>query len=56
MVFLESRRCGFCTVTGGRKKDKGLEVLCIYTFSGPHKLLKKLETLLVDTDLAQSIV
>ena len=30
-----------------KKKGIGLEVPCIYIFSGPHKLVKKLETLLV---------
>jgi len=43
--FLKAGGNGCCEVTR-RKKGKGLEVPCVYTFSGPHKLVKKLETLL----------
>ena len=44
--FLKRGGNGCCEITGRRKKGKGLEVSCVYTFSGPHKLVKKLETLL----------
>ena len=43
--FLKRGGLGWCEITGRRKKGKGLEVPCVYTFSGPHKLVKKLETL-----------
>ena len=42
--FLKRGGLGWCEITGRRKKGKGLEVPCVYT-SGPHKLVKKLETL-----------
>ena len=45
--FLRRGGSGWCEITGRRKKGIGLEVPCMYTFSGPHKLVKKLETLLV---------
>ena len=44
--FLKRGGNGCCEVTGRRKKDKGLEVPCVYTYSGPNKLVKKLKTLL----------
>ena len=45
--FLRRGSSGWCEITGRRKKGIGLEVPCVYTFSGPHKLVKKLEALLV---------
>ena len=47
-VWYFVRRGGavWCEVTGSRKKGNGLEVPCTYTFSGPNKLVKKLEALL----------
>ena len=44
--FLKRSGSGWCEITGRRKKGIGLEVPCVYTFSGPDKLVKKLETLL----------
>ena len=44
--FLKRGGSGTCEITGRRKKGKGLEVPCVYTFSGPSKLLKKLESIL----------
>ena len=44
--FLQRGGRGWCEITGRRKKGKGLEVPCVYTFSGPHKLVKKLTLLL----------
>ena len=49
--FLKRGGRGKCEVTGRRKKGDGLEVHCIYTFSGPEKLLKKLIVLLGDQGL-----
>ena len=45
--FLRRGGSGWCKITGRRKKGIGLEVPCVYTFSGPHKLVKKLEVLLM---------
>ena len=43
--FLRRGGSGWCEITGRRKKGIGLEVPCVHTFSGPHKLVKKLEVL-----------
>ena len=43
--FLKRGGCGTCEI-GWRKKGKGLEVPCVYTFSGPWKVLKKLQSIL----------
>ena len=47
-VFFFIKRGGTCKceITGRRKKGNGLEVPCIYTFTGAHKLAVKLEGLL----------
>ncbi len=34
-----------CQITGRRKLGKGLVVPCIYCYSGPSRILKKLKTL-----------
>ena len=43
--FLKRGGSGWCEITGRRKKGIGLEVPCVYTFSGSNKLVKKLEPL-----------
>ena len=35
-----------CEITGRRKKGNGLEIPCVYSLSGPDKLVKKLESVL----------
>ena len=43
--FLKRGDDGWCEITGRRKKGKGLELPCVYTFSVSHKLAKKLDTM-----------
>ncbi len=43
--FLKRGGAGECEITGRRRRGKGLEVPCVYRFSGPYKLVKKLESL-----------
>ena len=38
--FLRRGDTGWYEITGSRKKGIGLEVPCVYTFSGPYKLVK----------------
>ena len=44
--FLRRGGSGMCEITGRRKKGNGLEVPCVYSLSGPDKLVKKLESVL----------
>ena len=44
--FLKRGGSGVCEITGRRKKGKWLELPCVYTFSGPNKLVKRLQSLL----------
>ena len=46
LFFLKRGDSGVCAITGRRKKGKGLELPCVYTFSGPNKLVKRLQSLL----------
>ena len=46
VLFLKRGGTGECEVCGRRKKGNGLEIPCIYRFSGPNKLIKKLKSLL----------
>ena len=51
VFFLARGGTGECEITGRRKKGKGLGVLCVYTFRGPNKLIKRLESLLSKQNL-----
>ena len=44
--FLRRGGSGMCEITGRRKKGNGLEVPCVYSLSGPDKLVRKLESVL----------
>ncbi len=44
--FLKRGGTGKCEIIGRRKKGKGLEVPCVYSFSGPDKLVRRLGSLL----------
>ena len=52
--FLRRGSTARCEITGRRKKGKGLEVPCVYSFYGPSELVKKLESLLQERNLPSS--
>ena len=52
--FLKRGGIGRCEITGKRKKGKGLEVPCVYSFYGPRELVKKLKVLLQEKHFSNS--
>ena len=52
--FLRRGGSGVGEVTGKRKKGIGLKVPCVYTFSGPEKLVKRLQSIFQECSLSCS--
>lgn len=53
--FLKRGSHTLCRVTGNRKRGVGLEVPCVYTYSGSTKNVEKLKRLLDDSEITNTL-